>query len=199
VRQAELSALATNIRALDQQLAGLQSEDVTIRAQAILRSTDRRRMEDIAQTVAVLTAQRAPLLDRSAALDASSGDVAEVDRVLSTYGRQLGQLQGQYSVVSTRLAEAETIQRLSSRNQTERFSLLERAIPPQFPIGSDGKKLAITGAIASVGLALVLAFLLDLMRPVIRTSGQMQRELNLYPIVAIPDVPRRARRKTARS
>ena len=189
----ELGQVDTNIRELDQDLAGLQSEDAGLRALPTQRATDRRRLEEIAQRIAVVNAQRAPLLDRKAALDGSLGDVAEVDRVLSAYDRQLGQLQDQYSVVSTRLAEAETTQRLSSRQQTEHFSLLEGASTPDYPIGSGGRTTAMAGAIASVGLALALALMLDLLRPLIRTSAQMERELNLRPIVAIPEVPARAR------
>lgn len=192
-RQDELTQLATNIRALDQELAGLQGEEASIRALQTLRATDRRRLEDIAQAASVLQAQRAPLVARNAELDGSLGDVAEVDRVISAYDRQLGQLQDQYSVVSTRLAEAETAQRLATSQQTERFSLLERAIIPEYPLGSGGKKIAIAGAIVSAGLAMTLAFLLDLMRPAIRTSGQLERELNLRPIVAIPDIHPRTR------
>lgn len=192
-RQDELTQLSTDIRALDQELAGLQGEEASIRALQTLRATDRRRLEDIAQRLSVLQAQRAPLLARNAELDGSLGDVAEVDRVLSAYDRQLRQLQDQYSVVSTRLAEAETARRLATSQQTERFSLLERAIIPDYPLGSGGKKLAIAGAVVSGGLALTVAFLLDLMKPAIRTSGQLERELNLRPIVAIPDIHPRTR------
>ena len=197
-RQDELALLTTNIRELDQEVAGLQGEEATIRTHETLRATDRRRLEDIAQRLSVLSAQRAPLLEQKATLDGSLGDVGEVDRVLSTYERQLGQLQDQYAVVSTRLAEAETTQRLSNRQQTERFSLLERAITPDYPLGSGGKKIAVAGALASGGLALVLAFILDLLHPAIRNSGQMERELNLRPIVAIPEVPTRRRTKLGR-
>ncbi len=192
-RQDELTQLATSLQALNQELAGLQSEETSIRAQQTLRATDRRRLEDIGQRLSVLDAQRAPLLARKTEVDGSLGDVAEVDRVLSTYDRQLRQLQDQYSVVSTRLAEADTTQRLSDRQQTERFSLLERAITPEYPVRSGGKRIAIAGAIGSAALALTLAFLLDLAKPVLRNSGQMERELNLRPIVAIPPVPARAR------
>ena len=197
-RQDELTQVDTALRALDQELAGLQGEEADIRAKTTLRATDRRRLEDIGQRLSVLAAQRAPLAARKADLDAGIGDVAEVDRVLSAYDRQLRQLQDQYAVVSARLAEAETGQRLAERQQTERFSLLERAITPDYPLGSGGKKIAVAGAIGSAGLALILAFLLDLLHPAIRSSSQMERELNLRPIVAIPTVPPKARKSTGR-
>ncbi|MDO8882610.1 MAG: hypothetical protein Q7V11_06600, partial [Pseudotabrizicola sp.] len=78
---------------------------------------------------------------------------------------------------------------LASRQQTERFAMLERAITPDYPVGSGGKKIAIAGLIASTGMGFFLAFLLDLINPVIRTAAQMERELNIRPIVSIPEVP----------
>lgn len=197
-RQDEIAQLEENLRALDQEIAALQTEDRQIQGQQTLRATDRRRLEDIAQRLSVLTAQRTPLADRKAALEATIGDTAEVERALSTYDRQLRQLQDQYTLVSQRMAEAETAQRLASRQQTERFSMLERAITPAYPTGTGGKKIAVAGLIGSLGLGVALAFLLDLLKPVIRNSSQLERELNLRAIVAIPEVPRASRKPSGR-
>ncbi|MDP2081856.1 MAG: Wzz/FepE/Etk N-terminal domain-containing protein [Pseudotabrizicola sp.] len=188
-RQDEITQLETSLRALDQETTGLQSEDAQVRALPTMRATDRRRLEDIGQRLSVLAAQRTPLAARKAALEATLGDTAEVERALSAYERQLRQLQDQYTVVSQRMAEAETAQSLASRQQTERFAMLERAITPDYPVGSGGKKIAIAGLIASTGMGFFLAFLLDLINPVIRTAAQMERELNIRPIVSIPEVP----------
>ena len=192
-RQDENAQLDATLRTLDQEIAGLRSEDMQIRALPTLRATDRRRLDDIGQRLSVLTAQRSPLAERKSQLDATQGDTAEVERALSAYDRQLRQMQDQYTVVSQRLAEAETAQSLAASQQTERFSMLERAITPAYPIGSGAKKIAIAGLVGSAGLGLILAFLLDLLKPAIRTSAQMERELNLRPVVAIPDVTRRSR------
>ena len=35
---------------------------------------------------------------------------------------------------------------------------------------------------------LILAFLLDLYRPVVRTAAQMRRQLDLDPVVCIPEI-----------
>ena len=198
-RQDEVAQLDAALRGLDQEIAGLQVEESRIRSSQTLRATDRRRLEEIAQRLAVLNSQRDPILARKSALDQSLSNVAEVDRVLSTYERQLRQLQDQYTVVSQRLAEAETTRRLAENQQTERFSLLERAVIPEYPLGSGGKKLAIAGAVGSLGLALTLAFLLDLLHPAIRTSAQMERELNIRPIVAIPALRPNDRRPSGRA
>ena len=198
-RQEEIAQVETTLRALDQEMAGLQSESAQIGAAQTLRATDRRRLEDIEQRLSVLMAQREPLVARIAALEATLGDSAEIDRALSGYERQLRQLQDQYTVVSQRMAEAETAQSLASSQQTERFSMLERAITPAYPTGSDGKKLAIAGLIGSAGLGLVLAFVLDLVKPVIRTAAQMERELNLRPVVSIPELKSASRKPLGRT
>jgi tyrosine-protein kinase Etk/Wzc len=197
-RRDEAIQLESALREIDQELAGLQDEDSRIRSGGTLRATDRRRLDEIAQRKSVLTAQRAPLMTRKTELLANLGNAAEVDRALSTFDRQLRQLQEQYSVVATRMAEAETTQRLAERRQNERFALLERAITPEYPIGSGNRKRAIAAAIASFGAGFILAFMLDVFKPIIRSSAQLERELNLRPIVAIPDLPTKARRPRKR-
>ncbi|NEX46227.1 GumC family protein [Pseudotabrizicola algicola] len=197
-RQDQIAELETSLRALDQEITGLRSEEAQLNALQTQRATDRRRLDDIAQRLAVLAAQRAPLAERKAALEATVGDTAEVERALSGYERQLRQLQDQYTVVSQRMAEAETAQSLASRRQTERFSMLERAITPDYPLGSGARKMAVVGLIGSAGLGLVLAFLLDLMHPVIRTAAQMERELNLRPVVSIPEIKPHSRKPLGR-
>jgi Mg2+/Co2+ transporter CorC len=80
--------------------------------------------------------------------------------------------------------------------QAERFTLLERAIVPESAMGGGNKKLAVAGAAASLILGLVLAFVMDLIHPVVRTAAQMERQLDLRPVVSIPEIkPERAKRK----
>ena len=197
-RQDEVAQLETSLRVLEQEINGLRSEEAQLLGLQTLRATDRRRLDDISQRLSVLTAQRAPLAERKAVVEATFGDTAEVERALSAYERQLRQLQDQYTVVSQRMAEAETAQSLASRQQTERFSMLERAITPEYPRGSGRKKIAIAGLFGSAGLGLMLAFVLDLIKPVIRTAAQMERELNLRPVVCIPEVSRDSRKPLGR-
>lgn len=187
-REEEINSLESDLRELEQEIAGLKNEEARLRALSAPRATDLRRLTDVAQQVEGLTAQLDPLLARKRALQATLIQAPEVDRTLSSYDRQLRQLQDQYTVISQRLAESETAMRLADNQQTERFAILERAIEPEYPLGSGGKKIAVAGAVASLGLALLCAIILELLKPVIRTSAQMRRELNIVPIVAIPEV-----------
>ena len=157
-------------------------------ARGTLRATDQRALAEIDSRAAVLAAQRGALVARRSQIDAILSQTPEVERVLSGFDRALQQLQQQYEVINRRLAEAETTQRLAEQQQAERFTLLERAVTPQYAIGGGGKKMVIAGAIASIVGAIGLAFVLDLLNPVVRTAQQMERQLDLRPVVSIPEV-----------
>jgi tyrosine-protein kinase Etk/Wzc len=190
-RRDERVSVESDLRNLNQTLAALTAEQDALNAQATIRATDRRRLQDIAGTLALTQAQKASLDDRRAVLDTAIAGMPEVERELRGLDRQLQQLQDQYTVVSRRLAEAETDQRLADNQQDQRFTLLERAVTPEFATSGGGRKLAALGAIASLALALVAAFIADMLRPVIRTEAQMIRELDLRPVISIPEVPLR--------
>ncbi len=187
-RRDELAGLDADQRRVEQDRAMLAGEKAVIDAKQTLRETDRRQLQEIAAKFDVLDAQAASISDRRTSVQTALAATPEVERVLNGYDRQLQQLQEQYEVVTQRMAEAETTQRLAERQQAERFTLLERAITPEYSIGSGGRKIAIAGSIASFLGALVLAFLLDLVKPIVRTASQMQRQLDLQPVVCIPEI-----------
>jgi tyrosine-protein kinase Etk/Wzc len=178
-RQDELVSVESALRGLDQSIVALTSEQAAIQGLPTIRATDRRRLDEITAALAQFQAQRTALAERQASIAAAMSQTPEVERTLRGFERDLQQLQDQYTVVSRRLAEAETDLRIAAQQQDERFSLLERAITPEFALGGGAKKLAAVGAIA---------FLLDLIRPVVRTEAQMIRELDLRPVVSIPEI-----------
>jgi hypothetical protein len=97
-----------------------------------------------------------------------------------------------------RMAQAETDARLAERQQAERFTLLERAIVPEASMGGSNKKIAVAGAVASLIASVVMAFVLDLIFPVVRTAAQMERQLDLRPVVSIPEVTPAQAKKAGR-
>lgn len=187
-RRAELVSLESDLRDLEQSIVALNSERAAIAALDTLRATDRRRLDELLATTAQFDAQRSALTARKSEIEVAMAQTPEVERTLRGFERDLQQLQTQYDVASRRLAEAETDVRLADQQQDERFALLERAITPEFATGRGAKRLAAVGAIASLLGAVALAFLLDLLKPVVRTEAQMMRELDLRPVVSIPEV-----------
>jgi len=189
----ERIALEDNLRRFDQEQLALDGRRTTIGTGRALRATDQQALADLQAQADVLAAQRAALLTRRNDIDAVLLQSPEVDRALSGYARQLQQLQEQYDVINRRMAEAGTAQLLSERQQAERFTLLERAVTPQFAVAKNQMQMAVVGALASLVAAIALAFLLDLMNPVVRTADQMERQLDLRPVVSIPEVRAAAR------
>jgi tyrosine-protein kinase Etk/Wzc len=184
----EITSLDADLRQATQDLAGLKSEKSGIESKQTRRETDRRRLEVITAEMDVLDAKIAESRARKEEITASLRSSPETERVLANYDRSLAQLQSQYTVITERMAEAETTQRLAVNQQSGRFSLLERAITPEYPTGGGKKKIAIAGIIASLLAGIGLAFVLDLLKPVVRTANQMQRQLDLEPVVCIPEI-----------
>ena len=187
-RQDELVSVESDLRDLDQSIVALTSEQAAIQGLQTIRATDRRRLDDITAALAQFQAQRTALAERQGNIATAMSQTPEVERTLRSFERDLQQVQNQYTVVSRRLAEAETDLRIAAQQQDERFSLLERAITPEFAQGGGAKKLAVAGAIASLLAAIAIAFVIDLIRPVVRTEAQMIRELDLRPVITIPEV-----------
>jgi uncharacterized protein involved in exopolysaccharide biosynthesis len=184
----QLSAIDADLRRMSDDLIAAQREAATIRGREIQRETDRRQLEEISAKIEVISAQIDTSNARRDELSRNLAATPEVERALSAYDRQLGQLQDQYKDTTRRLAESETELRLSERQQSERFTLLDRAITPEAPIGGGRKKLVIAGALVSLIVGIALAFVVDLMRPVVRTAAQMERQLGMRPVVMIPSV-----------
>lgn len=184
----ELVNLDTDLRQLRQDRVALEGEAARINAKQTLRETDRRTLDDIAARLTVIDAQLASAKARSDALQAELATSPEVERVLAGYERQLDQLRSQHDAVTARMAQAETDARLAEMQQAERFTLLERAVVPESAMGGGNKKLALAGALASLLAGLAIAFTLDLIHPVVRTAAQMERQLDLRPVVVIPEV-----------
>ncbi|MFN6977448.1 MAG: hypothetical protein ACK4OP_04955, partial [Gemmobacter sp.] len=200
-RREEAARLDDALRTIAARRIELETQRDALRTQGNLRVVEQRQLE-------LLTGQIGLLDDQSMALERRRGEIAaslarapSIETALSAYARSLQQLQDRYAVTTRRLAEAETSRKLAENQQTEQLSLLEAAEVPIYASGSTRKKVAVMGAAGSVMVALGAALLLDLMNPVLRTAGQMERAVGIRPFVAIPYVPsaaERVRRKTLR-
>lgn len=184
----ELSGLETELRTLNQSLVAARNERAVIERKTTLRATDRRQLDSLIAQIETLAAQGKALEARRAESLATLAKAQDVDRAADEFRRNLAELQSQYAAATRRSADAETDAKLQDRQQGETFTLLERAAEPDYPISGARRKYALLGAFASVMLAIMAAFLMDHLRPVLRTRSQLKRELDLVPIVAIPEI-----------
>ncbi|MEP2987046.1 MAG: Wzz/FepE/Etk N-terminal domain-containing protein [Sulfitobacter sp.] len=194
-RQAEIASLNEAILALDREIIAtrMSRDRATPDARA---ATIEREKAELSATLESLTAQRNALEEQREALISSLQNSPEVDRELTRFERRLAQLQGQLEVITARRNEAEVGFRLEVDGRGETLTTLEKAELPEYPIASPRKKMAAIGGLASVALALIAAFLLELRRPVIRSAALMERETGLIPVVSIPDLSPREKRRT---
>jgi uncharacterized protein involved in exopolysaccharide biosynthesis len=145
-------------------------------------------LEEFEEQLATLTAQRDLLTRRKAEIEASLETSPEVERQLAAYDRRLQQLQSELETTRARRNEAEIGFRLETARQSERLTVLEPAALPDYPVTGGRKRTALLGGAASLLAALVIAFLLELRKPVLRSVAQMKRETGLMPVVTIPEM-----------
>ncbi|WP_199261947.1 GumC family protein [Paracoccus binzhouensis] len=169
------------IKRLEESLARLNS-GAGIGGSDVLR----RQAELIDAQLVKLNEQKAGIATRRTEIDQARARAPEVTRELEAMQRQQRRLQDRYNEISRQLAQVETQQMLMENDQTERFVLLERALPPEYPALSNRKKSAVMGAAGSMTLALAVAFVLEMMHPVLRRSSQFARATGTRPIVSLP-------------
>ena len=201
-RRSELTRLDELLRETDQRLLELTRERNVLEGERPIRAVSQRQIEVLNGQISVQEEQKARLEARRLAIESAMARAPGVEMVLSTYERRLEQVSDQLSVVTRRRAEAETTQRLEATDQAERFVILENALPPEYPMRSARRKIMAAGTMASVGIALILALVLELLNPVLRTPAHFERTVGLVPVVSIPYVDTRAeqdRRRMRRS
>jgi len=199
-RRSELGSLNDALLELDREIIsaelGLENLD---RSGSIRAATIERQEEELTRLLDSLKTQRQLLQDRRAALSASIETTPEVQRTLADFERRRSQLRDQLDVISARRSEAEVGFTMERAARGERFFTLEEAQLADYPVSMSRKSRVIMGAVAFGVIALALAFLLELRRPVLRTARQMQRETGLLPVVSIPETsPAKERKGLAR-
>jgi len=170
--------------AIEQQIIELENATGQLLAEAQARQSD-------------LLNQRLALV--AAAIDELETAIAaapEVQRQINAYEREITQLQGELEVITASRAEAAMNQLLDSRNQAERFEVLETAIAPEFAVSASRRKIALAGGVVVVLLALGTALAIEILDGRLRSPAQMERELGVTPVIAIPNL--RSRRQVQR-
>lgn len=197
-RRSEAAALEEQMRLYDQQRIDLQQELAPLLATANPRAVEQRSISQLQARLDAVNSQRTTLQTQLSAIRAAIAGTPIVETRLNEYLRRQVQLNEQLAEITNRRAAAATSQRLDSDQQTERFTLLEAAIPADYPASSGRRKLMAVGGLASGAIAVAFAFLLELRHPAIRSARQMEQILQIRPVIALPDLgPQRNIRRGA--
>jgi polysaccharide chain length determinant protein (PEP-CTERM system associated) len=196
----EIVALKANISAIEASLgaetARAEAEtDAEARPASLATSQAEAQLGLIDREMALLADQDTADETRAEALRESLARTPQVEMALNAYQRRYANLQARYDTAIQKLASAETGQRLEVNRQAERFEVIEQAQVPATPVAPNRLLIAGGGAAGSLGLALALALALELINPAIRTSADLQRRLQLHPVVAVPYIHTRGERR----
>jgi len=186
-RMSEVAQLNEAILNLDREIITTQLARTQIDRSARASTVEREeRAFDI--QLQTLTEQRTLLDRRRTELQATIQSSPETERALADFDRRMEQLRSQLEAIATRRNEAQVGFNLEIGAKGERLTTIEEAQVPDYPITMSKKKRAIMGAVAATIMAFVIAWLLELRRPVIRSARQMKRETGVLPVVSIPEL-----------
>ena len=106
---------------------------------------------------------------------------------------ELRGLQRQYDTTQIQLqdavlkqAQAQTGERLEVNQQAERFEVIEQAIAADRPISPNRPLIIAAGTAASGGFGLLLMLLAEMMNRSLRSARDMERQLDMRPIITVP-------------
>ncbi|MDP5306004.1 hypothetical protein [Paracoccus spongiarum] len=190
-RPEEMRTIDTELNELSGDLLEARSKRAELEARGNLSTVERREAQQLDSRIDLLSTRQQQLQDRMAEIRASGRRSVNAEAQIEAFERRLLQLREQQAEMSSRRAAAETSQRLNAEQQGEQFILLERAVEPEYPLSSGRRKIMVFGLAASMGLALGLALLMELLKPVLRSAGKMERSTGLRPVMTIPDIPDR--------
>lgn len=187
-RLEELRLIEGELTEIEGELLGAQSKLAEMDARGSLSTVERRELDKLEREATLLATRQSQLKDRMSNIRASGRRSVNAEAQMESYDRRLTQLRSQLSEMTGRRAAAETAQRLNVEQQGDQFVLLERAVEPAWPEKSSRRKILVFGVAASIMLGLILALILEMLKPVLRSAGQMERATGLRPVMTLPDV-----------
>lgn len=170
-RRAEVMALETDLRLAKAALAAPKGEAGDNRAALRTR-------------VSGMEARRQELLDAIAM-------AVPVEQALAEIDRRLTRAEGRHDLALDRMRTAGE----AAGSGSAGLALIERALAPVTALGASPRQVVIIGSLASLLAAAVLLLVVEHLTPIVRSGAQLERQLSIRPIVAIPDLRRPAPRR----
>ncbi|MCF3972241.1 Wzz/FepE/Etk N-terminal domain-containing protein [Paracoccus salsus] len=192
-RPDEMRTIDLELNEISGDLLEARSKLAELTSRGNLATVEQRDARQLESRIELLSARQQQLQERMDDIRASGRRSVNAQAQMDAYQRRLEQLRELQAEMGGRRAAAETAQRLNAEQEGEQFILLEPAIEPDYPLSSGRKKIMVFGLAGSMGLALALALLLELLKPVLRSASQMERSSGLRPVMTIPNIPDKKR------
>lgn len=131
-------------------------------------------------------------------LAATISDTPRVEMAMNAFQRRHDDLRIRYQAAVNKQATAATGEKLELDQKAERFEVIEQARIPLGPVAPKRTLIAAGGALASLGAGLAFALLLEILSSAIRTSADLERTVQLRPMVIVPYIYTPAERQKRR-
>lgn len=201
VQRATLSDSHPTVRLLNARIAALES--AVGRDMGVINdgtpgsSLLEQQLAVIDREIALIDERDASDEARIEALEESIRRTPGVEMQLAGLERQYSNLQVQYREAVLKRSQAEMGERLEANQQAERFEVIEQAIAAPNPVSPNRPLIVAGGVVGSLGLGVGLMILMELLNRAIYSVRDMERRLDLRPIVTIPYI-RSSQERTVR-
>ncbi len=191
--------LPGGVEALRTRLVDLQQIELEVQRQILENETGSSGGNSVrAARVRRLQEESALYQIEIAEIEDALAETPRIEQQFNKLQRQLTKLEEQYQAITIGKAEAEMQQMLETNQQTDAFTVLEKALPPDWPVAPSRKRILAMGGLLSVIVALSLVFVLEMRSPVIWSRGQLERQLRLRAVAAIPVLETAGQRRKRR-
>lgn len=145
-----------------------------------------REIASIDRRIETIVTEAGDIEKRMEVLTTSIAETPRVEIALIALERQHANLSAQYQDSVRKEATAADGEELELNRQAERYRVLEPAQVPEEPDWPPRELIALGGAGGSVALGALLMLGAELRNQSVRTAGQIERRLDLRPLVTIP-------------
>ena len=143
-------------------------------------------LSDIDERLEFISKERDQITASLASLDKSIAATPNNESVLLSLQRDHSNFQSQYNAAVANLAQASTGEQIEARSKGIKFSMVESATPPQYPISPKRRLIAAGGLFGGVVGGVGLIVLLELLNKGLRRPQELVQSLGIQPLVTIP-------------
>ncbi|MBU2982676.1 hypothetical protein KO498_12740 [Lentibacter algarum] len=182
-----ISALRDRIVELDADVTLLDRRKASLEANS--ESASRVRELQQANQLRDILAERNLLISRRTEIYEQLRSIPSNEKHLNALSRKRDQLASQVAAAFQRTAEANLNVDMAQSEWLASMSISELSQQPRVNHVEGRNKKYGLGFVLTFGLAALYVFLLEIRRPTVRTSSQLERAMGITPLVAISHVP----------
>ncbi len=112
--------------------------------------------------------------------------MAAVERELAALDERERRARDSLRDLSNEVAVAEANLRLETGQQIAAYEIVETAAAPDYPISRSRKASILIGSVGAAIVAVFGAFAWEILRPALRSPGQVERETGMRPVLVLP-------------